>query len=253
MELCPIPLELIDEPSNPHRHNIDRDELQELAESIREIGLIEPIVVSQEQSGRYQVVAGHRRLLACRMVQLNPVPCLVRDDNEVVQEAIRFAENSHRADLTPWEEACAVLEAARRWGASYSQLARQFSRSASWIASRLALFDYPSDLQDCVRQGTLPLAHAAALARITDEEHRKYLTSYAQMSGASARVIEAWVAQWEAAQEIGAHMPPQRPAMTAEVQMPTVMIACDTCGTEVEVNATRLLRVCLDCASTLAT
>lgn len=253
MELSLIPLAQLDEPLNPHRTRIDIEDLADLAASIKQLGLIEPIIVEAASDSRYRVLAGHRRLLACRLAPLDPVPCVVRVIDAATAGAVQFAENSHRTDLTPWEEALAVQAAAQNYGKGYSQLARMFSRSAAWIASRLALFEYPPDLQDLVRTQQLSLAHAAALARVTDEDHRRYLATYAQLSGANSRVIDAWVQEWETAQQLPGAPAAQRPAMTYAIQTPVVLLDCDTCGEQVEAEATRILRVCLRCASTLAT
>src|SRR3569833_2567946 len=95
-----IPLYLIDEPENPERETMEEQELADLALSIRDVGLVEPLVV-KSVGDRVEVIAGHRRLLACRMVAYTPVPCRVRDDGDIDHLAILIAEKTHHKKPNP--------------------------------------------------------------------------------------------------------------------------------------------------------
>lgn len=251
MDLQQIDLEKLEEPENPHRTTFDNEALVQLADSIRTVGLIEPLVVEPIDGVRYRVRAGHRRLLACRIINLARVPCVIRTEPAEQLDAVQFAENAHREDLNPWDEAVALAKQRQRGGLSLAALARLNSRSYEWVTARLALLDYPQDIATRVRDGSLSLAHAAALAKCTDEEHRKYLTTYTLLSGANARVIDSWVQQWEAQVAAGTTGDTPRPELTDTIQVPIVLLACDACGNPHDSRTMRIARLCVDCDKAL--
>lgn len=251
MKISDLPLELLDEPANPHRNHIDSGQLAELAASIQAQGLWTPLVVTPTSGGRHEVRAGHRRLLACRLIRLSPIPCIIAQGDAATLEAITWLENQHREQLSIYDEAIALQRQHTDAKLTTAQLARMTGRSHAWVSARLAIFTWPADLVEEIRAGGLSLSHASALARVHEPEHRVYLTNYAKISGANAHVIEAWVQQWEAAQLPGATHPPDLPPMTSTVHSPRIIIRCETCDAETEIALSRVLRVCPGCAATI--
>lgn len=176
-----IPLELLDDnPANP------RDEIGdvgELAESIRSVGLLSPLVVAPgylhrraagepeaEDDGRYIVLAGHRRKKACATAPVDPVPCIVRGDLVGGRdEEAMLIENLQREDLTPLEEARGYQKLLDVGGRSQRDLADRVGRNQSHISKRLALLKLPEVAQLAVLAGEVALADAAAVASITDQ------------------------------------------------------------------------------------
>ncbi|WP_095587807.1 ParB/RepB/Spo0J family partition protein [Actibacterium ureilyticum] len=165
-----LPIEkVMPNPDQPRRH-FSTEALEELAASIREKGVIQPIIVrpSKRESGSYEIVAGERRWRASQLAQLHEVPAIVRelDDTEVLEVAI--IENIQRADLNPIEEALGYRQLMDRFGHTQEKLAEALSKSRSHIANLMRLLQLPEPVQDHLREGRLSAGHARAL--ITTED-----------------------------------------------------------------------------------
>lgn len=159
-----VPIDCIE--PNPAQPRLDfkKDELQSLADSIRQRGVIQPLIVRQlGESDRYQIVAGERRWRAAQMAQLHEVPVVVRDldDGEVLEIAI--IENIQREDLNAIEEALGLRQLMERFGHTQEKLSEVLSRSRSHVANLLRLLTLPEDVQSMVRAGTLSAGHARTL------------------------------------------------------------------------------------------
>lgn len=160
-----VPVERLEpNPDQPRRH-FSEEALRELSESIREKGVIQPIIVrnSPRQSEMYEIVAGERRWRASQLAQLHEVPIIVRDldDTEVLEVAI--IENIQRAGLNPVEEAMGYRQLMDRFGHTQERLAEALSKSRSHIANLMRLLSLPEEVQDHLREGRLSAGHARAL------------------------------------------------------------------------------------------
>ena len=159
-----LPVEKLE--PNPQQPRLDfrQDELESLADSIRQKGVIQPLIV-RRKPGRdvYEIVAGERRWRAAQLAQLHEVPVVVRDlsDTEVLEVAI--IENIQRADLNAIEEALGFRQLMTRFGHTQEKLAEALSKSRSHVANLLRLLTLPDDVQDMVRDGKLSAGHARAL------------------------------------------------------------------------------------------
>ncbi len=155
---------------NPKQPRIDFDQgaLQELADSIRKKGVIQPLVVRAMPDGHYQIVAGERRWRASQLAQLHRVPVVIRDfsDDEVLEIAI--IENIQRADLNAVEEALGFRQLMDRFGHTQERLAESLSKSRSHIANTLRLLNLPNPVQGMIRDGKLTAGHARALIGAPD-------------------------------------------------------------------------------------
>lgn len=164
-----VPIErLAANPDQPRRH-FDAEALEELAESIRQKGVIQPLIVRPtRQEGHYEIVAGERRWRASQLAQLHEVPVLVRDfsDAEVLEVAI--IENVQRADLSALEEALAYRQLMDRFGHTQEKIAEALSRSRSHIANTMRLLTLPQEVQNMISAGTLTAGHARALISSPD-------------------------------------------------------------------------------------
>jgi len=187
-----LPIDVIEpNPDQPRRH-FDAASLEELAESIRAKGVLQPLVVrpSDEAGERYQIVAGERRWRAAQMAGLHRVPALVRalSDSEVLEIAI--IENIQREDLNPIEEAIGYRSLIDRFGHTQEKIAEALGKSRSHIANLLRLLNLPPSVQEHVRAGRLSAGHARALVTATDPEA---LAQKAIQRGLSVRETEALV------------------------------------------------------------
>ena len=158
-----VPVEkLVPNPNQPRR-DFQPEALQELADSIRLKGVIQPLIVRQMTGDRYEIVAGERRWRAAQLAQVHELPVIVRDftDAEVIEVAI--IENIQRADLNAIEEALAFKQLMEKFGHTQEKLAEALSKSRSHIANLLRLLNLPDDVQGHVREGRLSAGHARAL------------------------------------------------------------------------------------------
>ena len=165
-----LPIErLFPNPDQPRR-DFAPEALAELAASIREKGIIQPLIVRERiaESGTYEIVAGERRWRAAQLAQLHEVPVLIRDlsDTEVLEVAI--IENIQRADLNPVEEAAAYKQLMERFGHTQEKLAEALSKSRSHIANLMRLLQLPEEVLVWLREGKLTAGHARALITAAD-------------------------------------------------------------------------------------
>lgn len=154
---------LVPNPDQPRR-TFDPAALEELAESIRQKGVIQPLIVRPlGKPGQYEIVAGERRWRAAQKARLHQVPVLVRELNDTEVLEIAIIENVQRADLNPLEEALAYRQLMDRFGHTQEKIAEALSRSRSHIANTLRLLSLPEEVQSMVSTGKLSAGHARAL------------------------------------------------------------------------------------------
>ncbi len=191
-----VPIEkLVANPNQPRRR-FAPENLQELTNSVREKGVIQPLIVRPKDGGLYEIVAGERRWRAAQAAQLHEIPVLVRefDDVEVLEVAI--IENIQRADLNPIEEAAGYRQLMDNFGHTQEKLAEALGKSRSHIANLMRLMNLPEDVQEFLREGLLSAGHARAL--ITSENASE-LAKKVVKEGLSVRATEALVKREQAA------------------------------------------------------
>lgn len=172
------------------RTHFDSDRLDELAESIRSQGVIQPLIVSDLGDGGYEIVAGERRWRAAQRVGLSEVPVVVREavgDREMLEVAL--VENLQRTDLDALEEAQAFHSLATEHGLSHEEIGRRVGRSRPAISNSLRLLQLPEEIQQLLREGQLTAGQARPLLALTGEEQLR-LARLAAAEGLSARAIE---------------------------------------------------------------
>ena len=178
--------------SDQPRKQFNQDALQELAESIKENGVIQPIIVAKRGTG-YRIVAGERRWRASRLAGLKVIPAIVRDltDQQTMEQAL--IENIQRQDLNPLEEAFAMDNLMKEHGLTQEALAKKLGKSRPAIANTLRLLNIEESLQDFIRNGDLSAGHARALLAITDKEEQKKAADVVMIKELSVRETEEYV------------------------------------------------------------
>lgn len=179
---------IIRNPNQP-RKNFDETALQELADSIKQNGVLQPILV-RKIGGKYQIVAGERRYQASKLAGLKEIPAVVRDidDKEVFQLAL--IENLQRSDLSPMEEAKGYRQLIDSQGLTQEGLAKILSKSRSAIANTLRLMDLPTVVQEMIEQGLLTAGHARAILAVPTEEGRVELAQKVVKENLTVRQTE---------------------------------------------------------------
>lgn len=175
--------------SQPRKH-FEEEALNQLAESIKAHGLIQPILVAPIGEDRYRIIAGERRWRACRLAGLEEIPALIREYSPREISEISLVENLQREDLNPVEEALGYRNLMELYGMTQEQIAETVSKSRPAIANALRLLALPEPLLEQLRSGALSAGHARALLSVEDAEGRQALADKIIAEGLSVRQAE---------------------------------------------------------------
>jgi len=191
---CELATDVIRPNPRQPRHVFDEDMLAELAHSVTEVGLLQPVVVRPAGSGTYELVMGERRWRAARAAGLEQVPAIVREtaDADLLRDAL--LENLHRAQLNPLEEAAAYAQMLEDFGCTHDELAARIGRSRPAISNALRLLRLSPPVQRRVASGVLSAGHARALVTVEDHAEQERLAGRVVAEGMSVRALEEAVA-----------------------------------------------------------
>jgi ParB family transcriptional regulator, chromosome partitioning protein len=187
--LLDIPVsEIHPNPLQP-RENFDEESLASLTASVREVGVLQPILVRRDGDG-YELVAGERRWRAAKRAGLVTIPALVRTADDVASMTQALVENLHREDLNPMEEAAAYQQLIEDFGLTHEEVASRVGRTRASVSNTLRLFQLPPGLQRLVIDGQLSAGHARALLGTPDRVFQEQLARRAVAEGLSVRAVE---------------------------------------------------------------
>ncbi len=192
------PHKVVPNPRQP-RTNFDPDDLAELVHSVREFGVLQPIVVRTNEDGDYELIMGERRTRASREAGLTAIPAIVRDttDENLLRDAL--LENLHRSQLNPLEEASAYQQLLEDFGITQEELAGRIGRSRPQISNTIRLLKLPVPVQQRVAAGVLSAGHARAILSVGDPDAMQRLSDKIVNEDLSVRAAEAAAKQAEAA------------------------------------------------------
>jgi ParB family chromosome partitioning protein len=180
-------------PKQP-RTVFDEDQLNELAASIKEVGLLQPPVVRSIGNGKYQLIMGERRYRASKLAGLKSIPVIIRQtpDDQLLREAL--VENIHRSQLNPLEEGAAYQQLLNDFGYTHDELADRLGKSRPAITNTMRLLNLPISVQRRVAAGVLTAGHARALLSLSDEKEIEALANRIVAEGLTVRAVEEIVA-----------------------------------------------------------
>lgn len=190
--LLALPIEAIERSPDQPRKRFDEARLEELAASIREHGVVEPILV-RRQGGRYRIVAGERRWRAAQRAGLKEIPALVREATPAQAFQIALVENVQRADLNAIEEAEAYQALVDEHGLTQEQVSEKVGKERSTVANALRLLRLPADVREAVREGRLEMGHARALLGLETADAIRRAAQRVLREQLSVRATEALV------------------------------------------------------------
>jgi ParB family chromosome partitioning protein len=196
-----VPLDSVAPNPRQPRGTFDDDTLGELAASIREVGLLQPIVVREQDGARYELVMGERRWRAARLAGMQTVPAIVRTvaDSDLLRDAL--LENLHREQLNALEEAAAYAQLLEDFNVTHEALAERVGKSRSHVSNTLRLLGLTPPVQRRVAAGVLSAGHARALLGLSDPEEQEVLAARIVAEGLSVRAVEEIVAVGTAREE----------------------------------------------------
>ena len=189
-----VAIELIQPNPRQPRTVFDVDQLQELAASIKEVGVMQPPVVRSIADGKYELIMGERRLRASKLAGLKTIPVIIRQtpDNELLREAL--LENIHRSQLNSLEEAAAYQNLINDFNYPHDELASKIGKSRPVISNTPRLLNLPASVQRKIAAGVISAGHARALLSLTDEKEIESLANRIVAENLSVRAVEELVA-----------------------------------------------------------
>lgn len=189
--LLELPVSAIKPNSYQPRSHFDEDALASLTASVRELGVLQPVLVRQASGdGAYELIAGERRWRAAKRAGLQTIPALVRTATDADSLEQALVENLHREDLNPLEEAAAYQQLIEDFKLTHDELATRVGKSRAAISNTLRLFQLPPGIQRLVAEGQLSAGHARALLGTPDRAYQESLARRAVNEGLSVRTVE---------------------------------------------------------------
>ncbi len=191
-----IKIELIDANPNQPRHEFDSEALQELADSIAEIGIIQPITLREMENGRYQIIAGERRWRASQLSGLQTIPAYIRTANDENVMEMALVENIQRQDLNSLEIALAYQHLMDSYNLTQDRLSERVGKKRTTVANYLRLLKLPAPVQVALQNHTIDMGHARALLALDDPKVQVKFFKEIQQKGYSVRQVEEMVRQY---------------------------------------------------------
>ena len=201
-ELRTLPIELLQRGANQPRTEFDRDSLQELAESIKAQGVLQPVMVRPlDDSGKFEIIAGERRWRAAQLAGLHEIPAVVRELDDQTAMCIALIENIQREDLNPLEQARGLARLAQEFDMTHDDIAGSVGRSRSAVTNMLRLLELCDDVKRLLESRQLEMGHARALLTLS-EQQQKWAAQQIIKSGLSVRGAESLVRRLQKAKTV---------------------------------------------------
>ena len=241
-----IALNLIDRPDQTVRLEISEVEINELADSIRELGLLQPILV-HPRGDRFEIIAGDRRFLAHEKLGLERIMSCVKDIPEEEIVWLRAVENIQRKDLTPFEEGHIYVGLFEEKGFSIEAIAKKMGKSAGVIERRMDILKMPESLQRALHEGKLKASTAEELWKCPDEAKREYFIELAIEHGITMAIARLWVSDYRKSLRTNPDGQVEGGGMVAPYEETPIYRACDICKGPVEYKNLVQFMVCPEC------
>ena len=227
-QITTLKISLIDPKGDQPRKNFDKQALEELASSIRENGLLQPIIVREYGEGRYQIIAGERRFRASKIAELAEIPAVIMNKDDRQAAEIALIENIQREDLNPIEEAMGFRALQEDYGLTQEELSERIGKSRSAIANAMRLLDLPEEILVLLAEGKLSAGHGRTLLAVRNTESMIELAKRVIAEDLSVRRLEeevnsrlAQVVEDEVEEEIEDDVEEDEPVKTTTRKSPT--------------------------------
>lgn len=231
-------------PEHDMRLGHDPDSIKELAESIKDLGLLNPVTVKKVENG-YEVVAGNRRLAALKKLKWRAVPCIVFPRDGLDAEVAKLHENSVRESVNVVDEANFLLDLATAYKLTGKALAAKIGRTESYVSDRLRLLKAPPELSNAVAKGELSFSAARELLKVRDPDVQREYISHAIRSGVNDTTAAQWRKDANAATDAG-QTPPAEPGSPGKESVQELRVQCALTGKTMRIDRTMVIRVGID-------
>jgi len=252
MQIIYVPLTQINEPYDPSRLKIDQVALQELIDSIKERGLLQPILLKRSGE-RYEIEAGHRRFLSLKQLNWEQAPSIIlgdTDENDLHIE--RAHENLIRENLSVIEEAKMVNMLVNENGRGIDETSRLIKRTIAWIQGRLDLLYYPEEIREALSESKINITVAKALSKCRNADYRKKLLDYVIETGATATVVSRWVSDSTVEDFTNALEQSKVTGFVQQIDLGPTFMQCGICVTRYPTDQLRHVFLCPTCMHGIA-
>ena len=228
-----IPLDKIIDPERPLRSDLSPESVEDLVHSISQVGIIEPLVVARKGE-LFEVIAGHRRLLAATIAQVATAPCMVTESSGLDTEILKMHENIARSEINPIDWAKHLDYLKSQYNLPTAKLVEITGMSDSWVDQHLAILKYPPEILEALASGGMAFSSARELAQIKDDAKRKMHVEYAVKGGVTPALAAKW--RREANLPTLTYAPTNTESQPNDTVNDTVAnTACPVCGEEVQI------------------
>lgn len=226
------------EPSIQVRESIGNDGVAELAESIKEIGLINAIQVKKVNS-KYEIIAGQRRYLAHKYLEKDEIECRVINKSEEENEEIKLSENIIREDLNPIDLAKGLMLLENRFNITEARIAKKLGKSEMWVRNKIRLMRLPGDIIDAIKERLVNEKVGVELGKIEEREERKRLLMFAVANGATWKVVNDWVNNYKINRGIEYQIKDKEVSEAEISHRPVTKVKCMLCKGESDITEMR--------------
>lgn len=241
-----IAVSSIIKPAIIEREVIDKTGIEELAENIKQAGLINPITV-KKVNGKYEIVAGHRRYLAIKLLGITKLQVKVINEGKGYSEIIKLSENLLREDLNDYEEAKMLVLMKNLMKANDKVVGKAIGKSEAYVRQKTGIMKYPEMLRGALQRGVINFSVARELARLKNENLMREYLKHAINSGATPALVEAWVDDVIRAEKLEKGIGVNTSKGKAGLQVAGAVFICSVCEGKTDITKSQLFRVCVDC------
>ena len=213
-----LPLDKVVPNAHQPRKNFDEDKIKELAQSIAEHGIVQPIVVRPIAESKYEIVVGERRWRAAHLAGLSEIPCIIKEFDGKQSTEIALIENIQREDLNAMEEAEAYKKLIEEFDYTQETLGERLGKSRSYVANTLRLMNLPLPVQSFIREGILSAGHARAILSVTSPEKRLLFAEKIIKERMTVRQAEEWAKELNKNEITKKPHPPKTISLTPEIR-----------------------------------
>ena len=232
------------------RINAPNSELEDLTESIKQLGVLQPIILNKQGENLY-IISGSRRVAAARTAGLQEIPAIIMQISDEDVEIMRLHENLFREDLSPIDQAQSLLYLEQHYHLTREKIATLMGKTKGWVTQRIDILSWPDEIKLSLISGQISYSIGRELAKVEDAVEQKRLLVLAIESGATVRVISTWVTEWQQKQVMKAEIDVEieKDEMLDKV-LDIMQSPCYTCGDD-KAKEIHLIGVCPDCLAQL--
>ena len=231
------------------RKVMDEEKFIELMDSIRRLGILNPLIVRPLEDGRYEIIAGHRRYLAAKALGLEEVPCIIRAYGDLDTIIARIHENVIREDMNPADIAELVRRLRDESAYSYQEIGEFFGKGESWARTYYLIGGADPEILEALREGHITPSHAATLMEHPDREKRLYYLHILKESGGSVKALKMWIKQDMGLQESIRETQPVAKISDEKPYLRDIRGRCAVCWEEEVLDRMYRVQMCPECFS----